>query len=76
MTNIVIYFNNNNKLEYPIDKAAFTNNDGSGYFHFGENNRHYDIFSSDLVEEGQIVVNWNNVSFIKFKTVEDILEED
>lgn len=77
MKKIVVYFNNNNKLEHPNDKTLFSDKEGR-IFSFSENEGvpAHDGYYSDIVREGKILINWENVSFVKFVEGKEEKEQD
>lgn len=61
---IRIYFVDNHVLEIEREKAAFTSGDGM-FFCMSEALREMELNYSEIVRDGRVLINWDNVCFVK-----------
>ncbi len=63
MSRIKVYFIDEHKAVFDRDKVSFRGSDGA-FFSFSEEIEE-DCCYSDLVSDGRVMVNWDNVCFVR-----------
>lgn len=74
MSKLAVYFVNNHAVEFDRDKVTFKGN-GESFFTLSDTYQEEDLYSS-LVKDGKVLVNWENVAFVREVKEKNPLEED